>query len=257
MRARNIKPGFFKNEELGELPPLARILFAGLWCYADKEGNFEWRPKRIKAEILPYDECDITSLLMSLRSAKFILDYNDNGNTYGFIPGFRSHQNPHPHEAGSKIPNPTKEIIEQFQCHDMSVTLQEMPATSRADSLIPDSLIPEKKNTPLPPKGDYSLDFLQFWKAYPNPKGKGYAWKAWQKANTRPPVEEILKAIQEQVDWRVSANGAFRPEWKHPATWITGRCWDDIITPDLNSKGLDAGDLCNLEAERLKREGKW
>jgi hypothetical protein len=53
-RSRNIKPGFFLNDELAECEPLARILFAGLWCIADREGRLEDRPKRIKAEVLPY-----------------------------------------------------------------------------------------------------------------------------------------------------------------------------------------------------------
>ena len=35
-RARNIKPGFFDNEILGELPALTRLLFIGLWCLAVK-----------------------------------------------------------------------------------------------------------------------------------------------------------------------------------------------------------------------------
>jgi hypothetical protein len=68
MRARNIKPGFFKNEELATKDPLARILFEGLWCMADREGRLEDRPARIKAEVLPYDECDIEPLLSSLAS---------------------------------------------------------------------------------------------------------------------------------------------------------------------------------------------
>jgi hypothetical protein len=29
MRARNLKPGFFKNEDLGQLPYADRLLFAG------------------------------------------------------------------------------------------------------------------------------------------------------------------------------------------------------------------------------------
>ena len=51
MRARNLKPGFFQNEYLADLPPLARILFCGLWCSADRNGRLEYRPKKIKAEI--------------------------------------------------------------------------------------------------------------------------------------------------------------------------------------------------------------
>ena len=52
-RARNIKPAFFKNETLVELPVETRLLFIGLWTLADREGRLEDRPKRIKMEIYP------------------------------------------------------------------------------------------------------------------------------------------------------------------------------------------------------------
>ena len=48
MRARNIKPGFFRDEQLMQVPPLGRILFAGLWCLADREGRLPDRPAQIK-----------------------------------------------------------------------------------------------------------------------------------------------------------------------------------------------------------------
>ena len=44
MRTRLLKPGFFMNEELARLPVRARLLFAGLWCLADREGRLEDRP---------------------------------------------------------------------------------------------------------------------------------------------------------------------------------------------------------------------
>ena len=72
-RARNIKPGFFKNDILAECNPLARILFAGLWCEADREGRLEDRPKRLKAEYLPYDQCDIGTLLDELEKHDFVV----------------------------------------------------------------------------------------------------------------------------------------------------------------------------------------
>ena len=43
-RTRSIKPGFFTNDLLGEIHPLGRILFAGLWCQADRLGIVEYRP---------------------------------------------------------------------------------------------------------------------------------------------------------------------------------------------------------------------
>jgi len=47
-RIRSLKPDFFKDEDLAVLPFEARLLFEGLWCYADKEGRLEDRPKYLK-----------------------------------------------------------------------------------------------------------------------------------------------------------------------------------------------------------------
>lgn len=106
MRSRVIKPGFFKNDILAELPPLARILFAGLWCIADRSGRIEDRPKRIKAEILPFDSCDPEKLLQSLNDAQFIMRYVVDGERYIQVANFSKHQNPHVKEAPSSIPEP-------------------------------------------------------------------------------------------------------------------------------------------------------
>ncbi len=105
-RARNIKPGYFTNDDLGECDPLARILFAGLWCWADREGRLEDRPKKIKAEILPYDRCDVDKLLSQLADRKFINRYGREGSKYIQISNFQRHQNPHVKEQASSIPPP-------------------------------------------------------------------------------------------------------------------------------------------------------
>lgn len=105
-RSRNIKPGFFLNDKLAECEPLARLLFAGLWCIADREGRLEDRPKRIKAEVLPYDDCDIDQLLNQLAEHGFIIRYEIAGNRYIQVTNFSKHQNPHYKESESIIPSP-------------------------------------------------------------------------------------------------------------------------------------------------------
>lgn len=106
MRARNIKPGFFRNDDLAECDPLARILFAGLWCACDRKGRLEDRPKRIKADVLPYDDCNMDELLQQLHDRGFIIRYEMAGVKYIWVPTFLDHQNPHVREAESKIPLP-------------------------------------------------------------------------------------------------------------------------------------------------------
>lgn len=105
MRARNLKPGFFKNDLLAECRPLARILFAGLWCLADRAGRLEDRPARIKAEVLPFDHCEIEELLSELSGRDFIRRYTSDGHQVIEIPRFKAHQNPHHREPDSQLPS--------------------------------------------------------------------------------------------------------------------------------------------------------
>src|SRR5690606_22686976 len=78
-RARNIKPAFFMNEDLVELPFQDRLLFIGLWTLADREGRLEDRPKRIKMEIFPADEVNVDESLTRLASTGMILRYQVDG----------------------------------------------------------------------------------------------------------------------------------------------------------------------------------
>lgn len=104
-RKRTIAPGFFKNEDLGACSPLARLLFAGMWCWADREGRLEDRPRRIKAEILPYDDgVDGEQLVAELATHGFLDRYEVNGQRFIQILHFDTYQDPHPNETKSVIP---------------------------------------------------------------------------------------------------------------------------------------------------------
>jgi hypothetical protein len=130
-RARNIKPGFFANDVLAELPPLTRLMFIGLWTIADRAGRLEDRPKRIKAEVLPYDECNPEQMLADLQRLGFIQRYDAAGTPAIQIVTWDKHQNPHMKEAESTIPAPCKSGASTVQA-----------------GLIPDSLIPDSPSVP-------------------------------------------------------------------------------------------------------------
>lgn len=162
MRARNIKPSFFTNLELGECDPLARLLFIGLWCIADREGRLEDKPKQIKIQTIPYDDVDCDSLLKQLNDNNFIYRYIHGGKAYIQINNFLKHQNPHIKEKESEIPGPystdsqpidNKEEIQEPEKHQTSqVQNQEKHQTIPADSLLlnPDSLnLNPEDNTPI------------------------------------------------------------------------------------------------------------
>lgn len=179
-RARNIKPGFYTNEDLVECSYAARLLFPGLWMIADREGRLEDRPKKIKMAIFPADTIDIDELLGELETHGFIKRYTADGKKVISIPQFLEHQNPHGREQDSVLPdengfykvnkrknemvvsgeydlvkslvnNKSSEKTEQAQDehHACTVQAQNQHRASPADSLIPDSLIPESKDTVL------------------------------------------------------------------------------------------------------------
>ena len=135
-RTRLLKPGFFSNDLLAECAPLARLLFAGLWTLVDRDGRMECRHAKIKAQILPYDACDVGVLLGQLADRGFVQVYEVDGKTYVQVDGFAKHQNPHPKETSDGLPEPPKNTGET-QCHGNSVTSRGNSGTSRAFSLLP------------------------------------------------------------------------------------------------------------------------
>jgi hypothetical protein len=110
MRARGIKPGFFKNAELADLQPMTRLLFAGLWMLADRRGRMMDRPRQIKGEVFPFDESgfNIEDGLNELAAAGFIQRYTVDGGKYLQVHNFDRHQRIHPGEKESLIPEPPK-----------------------------------------------------------------------------------------------------------------------------------------------------
>lgn len=104
-RARNIKPAFFINEDLIELPFEARLLFIGLWTLADREGRLENRPKKIKMSLFPADEINVIEQLSNISNLGFIECYNVCDTNIIQIVNFAKHQNPHGLEKDSELPD--------------------------------------------------------------------------------------------------------------------------------------------------------
>ena len=103
-RIRTIKPDLFLHEELAELNPIARLAFIGLFCCVDREGRAADRPKRLKAQILPYDDLDFSQVLDELAAAGFIDRYEVDGVKLIAIPRFLVHQRPRKEEPASVFP---------------------------------------------------------------------------------------------------------------------------------------------------------
>lgn len=95
-RKRYVKPSFFTSDTIGELPPLARLLFIGLWTQAERSGVLEYRPKHLKVTLLPYDDCNVEQLVAQLERHGFVYAFEaiHQGDTRKFlcINNFAHHQ---------------------------------------------------------------------------------------------------------------------------------------------------------------------
>lgn len=160
MRRREIKPGLFENEQLGRENGDYALTFVGLWCIADREGRFNWRPEWIRTQVFPYrPDVPIESILTFLLRESFIRQYEVDGKLYGVVSNLREHQNIHPKEAVSKIPPPGNYItlnVIPFNSNDGLPSLEdpEILKTLRDPEILntedPEILKARKKKAELP-----------------------------------------------------------------------------------------------------------
>lgn len=126
---RKIHPGFFLNEALADLPASTRLLFIGLWTLADREGRLQDRPRRIAAQIFPYesyhDETSVDTMLTSLDTNGFILRYMVNNQPFIQITNFIRYQQPHQRESPSKIPAPEPNMVRDEPRIDLGIAKDE------------------------------------------------------------------------------------------------------------------------------------
>jgi hypothetical protein len=265
MRARNLKPGLFKNEELGTAEPLYTVIFEGLWTLADREGRLEDRPLRIHAEVNPYRPSAGTMQALDwLCARRFIVRYRVGGVALIWIPAFLDHQNPHIREPASILPPPENADKEQ---EDVSAPEQHSAGTvpdthqhqsGPADSgfRIPDSpfLIPDcadpvqstdrrRPRRGAPRETDVTDgDWSRFQEAYPERAGE-YRWsKARIHLNAALAEGDEIAAVLDGVR-RYAANMAAvgwigTEKVKRAETFCSQRSWRESWTlPKVNGHG--------------------
>ncbi len=134
-RIRSIKPEVGCDEELWDLEqesglPLYRA-YTMLWCYADREGRFEWRPRALKVKVLPYFEGDFERVLEALERSRFIVRYEVDGKSYGWVRTFAKHQAINGKEPPSVLPAPSAQCPRPVE----STSIAEAPP--RVDDACP------------------------------------------------------------------------------------------------------------------------
>ena len=175
-RTRSIKPSFFSNDILAECEPMARLLFAGLWTLADRDGRLEYRPRRIKGALFPYDNCDIEGLVEQLADRGFVVIYRANGIDVLTIPTFSEHQRCHPDERSEGLPGPGDEAetcvipgrnekpgnppadAPDFPANCACIPSSCIPSSSNPSASCPPSEPPKRRRSPAASAVSWSAD---------------------------------------------------------------------------------------------------
>lgn len=268
MRARNIKPSLWKDEDLAALPIATRYLFPGLWCLADCEGRLEDRPRLVKAEIFPYDEnigaAAVHLMLQQLADAGFIVRYEVAGQKYIQVTNFVKHQNPHKNEKahGSQIPPyqsveqvPKKSGLVPNNSGQEPKEDDPVPINSESLALIPDSLflIPDSPLPAVPtaeeggskPESNtawFDRQHESWYREYWNHTGPKDSRRAYEKAakgiakTERVNLTEAVELLdRRRAEYRERFEDQESWSWRsklHPATWLNGRRWEDELPPE-------------------------
>lgn len=105
MKIRSVHPSFFSDSKVCRLSAHGRLLFIGLWCYADDYGRGKWLPKTIEGEVFPRDVVNIADLLGEVVRAGLVRLFSDGEEDFFEIPSWSVYQSPK-HLGKTDVPDP-------------------------------------------------------------------------------------------------------------------------------------------------------
>ena len=95
-KIRTVKPEFWEDEKIGKLKRECRLLFLGLFNFADDQGVIKSNPVYIKSRVFPYDEDlrvnELKNWLGALVQARMLIPFQHKGEGYYVIRTFNGHQ---------------------------------------------------------------------------------------------------------------------------------------------------------------------
>ena len=216
-RKRMIDPKFWTDDKCIELNSDGKLLFIGMWNFADDSGLLPNKPKQIKAQIFPASSItheQISELIMSIHGLGLIL-FGNNGEMIK-IKGWSNYQ---------KINRPTPSHYEfTLDPTDGSVRNHEPLTPNRIESSIIEKNIIEDS---IKVKDQTDELFEQFWNIYPRKVQKERSKKAFNKLSKadKDLAFDHLEAHKEY--WNRSARSA--EHIPHAATWLNGKSWLDEL----------------------------
>ena len=111
-RNRTISPDFWTMEAVIDCKPMTRLLFIGLWNFADDGGVQPLRPRTIRMQVFPGDEIGndaVRAMIDELAAQKLVRIYEVEGVEYVAIVDWAQMQRVGKH-ARRRFPSPREDV---------------------------------------------------------------------------------------------------------------------------------------------------
>lgn len=227
-RIRSIKPEFWTSEQVVECSPIARLLFVGMWSFADDGGVFPDSWKRMKMQVFPGDEFGkdrIESMVDELLFVGLLRRFHHENQAFLLITGWHHQKIERP---SYKYPQPK----EGTKFDDNSTSGRRVVGDNSPPERIGEDRRGEERKGSILSVSEaesgrhaYSKEFESFWEVYPRQRRtkKQEAYRKWKHALKRADAGLL---IQRATDYANSEQG--RSEYAvMPSVWLNGAMWED------------------------------
>ena len=224
-RIRTIKPEFWSNAQIMECSPNARLLFIGLWNFADDAGRHPLSPKQIKALVFPSDNFSsetVQRMLDELSANDLITAYSVDGKEYFQINGWHHQRIDRPQSP--KYPAPVAE-------HSSKTSRATSENSSSDHGLMRDKGKDKGKEKEFISSAE--ADFKRLREVYPKRPGDAPkpAFKAFTKAIRSINIEIIIAGAEAYAKSRSGQDPQYT---KTLAAWLNAEMWDAEWGPKRN-----------------------
>ncbi len=151
----------------------------------------------------------------------------DKSNAESMPPACAPHESALPTAKNSNAPSPSPSPSPNpFPSRTQDARACVDPSAECEEEFSSSPPLPHARDAP-PEDLTFSIEFLQFWDAYPRKARQKAAWEEWltlKKARELPGLMRLLAAIDAQRDQETWQEERFIP---HPAKWLHDYGWND------------------------------
>lgn len=248
-RIRTIKPEFWVDDVMVELPYETRLLFIGLWNFVDDEGYIEDKPKRIKMQIFPADDVLIEDSLNDLVRSGRLHAFDSEQGPILQIANWGRHQ---------KINRPTPTRFSGITPKNGRGSVStHVPVTEHSRGKGKERKGKEGKGkdlTPLPPTGGELVSlpapFEQVWESWPKKTERERSESEYRKHSRSVPNLAGLVA-EFGAAYAATTEKRFIPSL---AAWLHRKRWtDELPQPKHPVSRVQAGLSVADELRRMEQ----